>query len=66
MLSIALAATKTLAVLALVIIVWVLVACAAWQIVYYGLGCRKAPIQKAALLSAAIIWVISAAVINLM
>lgn len=65
MVPIILSATKIMAGLALVAFVWILVACAAWQIVYYGFHCRKAPIQKAALLTAAIIWVISAAVINL-
>lgn len=64
MLSIALAATKIMTGLAMAAIMCILVGCASWKIVYNGFHCRKAPIQKAALLTAVIIWGICAAVIN--
>lgn len=61
-----LAAAKALAMMSALTMLIVLVACAAWRLVYYGWGCRKNPIGKTAMLSAAVLWLISAAVINLM
>lgn len=57
---------KALAALSLITMLVVLTACAAWRLVYYGWGCRKNPIGKTAMLTAAFLWLVSAAVINLM
>lgn len=47
--------------LALVMItaLFVLVFISIWRIIYYALGCRKAPIQKTVLIAAAAIWIIA-------
>ena len=42
------------------------IACASWKIVYYGCNCRKNPIGKTAIVVCAVMWVISASVINFM
>jgi hypothetical protein len=34
----------------------------AWQLVYYKFRCRKAPIQKAAILGACILWLLCGAI----
>lgn len=52
--------------LSLTAAVVLLVACSMWQIVYYGCGCRRHPIGKTALLTAAFIWIVSACIINFM
>lgn len=57
---------KALAGLSLMTMLVVLTACATWWLIYYGWGCRKNPIGKTAMLTAAFLWLISAAVINLM
>ena len=57
---------KAVAVLSLITALIILVGFAAWRVVYYGCGCRRNPIQKTALLTAAVLWVLSAAIINLM
>lgn len=64
MAALIIATMKALAALSLVAFVVVLVACSMWQIVYYGCACRRNPIGKTALLTAAVIWVISACIIN--
>lgn len=38
----------------------------AWRFVYYGCNCRRAPIQKAVLLTAAMLWTMSAIVLKLL
>lgn len=40
------------------------IACAVWKIVYYGCNCRKNPLGKTAMITCAIIWVVSASIIN--
>lgn len=57
---------KAVAVLSLIAVLIILVGFGAWRVVYYGCGCRRNPIQKTALLTAAVLWVLSAAIINLM
>lgn len=57
---------KALAALSLTTMLVVLTACAVWRLVYYGWGCRKNPIGKTAMLTAAILWALSAAIINFM
>ena len=52
--------------LGLTAVIVLLVACSMWHIVYYGCGCRRNPIGKTALLTAAFIWVICACIINFM
>lgn len=53
-------------VFAMILSLIVIVGVSAWQIIYYLLGCRKAPIQKTLLTSAALLWVIAGAVIALL
>lgn len=62
--AIILAAVKALAGLSLVAMLIIVTACTAWRIVYYGFECRRAPIQKTAMLTAATLWIICAAIIN--
>lgn len=38
---------------------------AAWRLVYYVCRCRRAPIQKTVLLTAAGLWLVSAAIVAL-
>lgn len=57
---------KAVAVISLITVLIILVGFAAWRVVYYGCGCRRNPIQKTALLTAAVLWVLSAAIINLL
>lgn len=57
---------KALAALSLITMLVVLTACAAWRLIYYGWGCRRNPIGKTIMLTAAILWVVSAAIINFM
>lgn len=66
MAALILATAKALAGLSLTAFIVVLVACSMWQIVYYGCGCRRNPIGKTALLTAAFVWVICACIINFM
>lgn len=61
-----LATAKALAMLSLTAFFVVGIACAAWKIIYYGCNCRRNPIGKTAMLTAAILWVLSAAIINFM
>ena len=59
-------ATAALLVLVAVLILTLIVAVfmLAWWLVYHWIGCRKAPIEKTVLLSIAVIWVISGAIIS--
>ena len=42
------------------------VACAAWKIVYYGCNCRKNPLGKTAMVITAVLWMVTASIINFM
>lgn len=66
MTALILATMKALAALCLITMMVILVSFCAWRVVYYGFHCRRNPIQKSALLTAAVLWMISAAVINFM
>lgn len=63
--TLVMAAGEILAVLSLIGALIALVSCGAWHVVYYGCHCRRNPIGKTALLSAVVLWIISAAIINL-
>lgn len=43
-----------------------LVGMGAWHIIYNVIGCRRAPVQKWAILTVIIIWIISGAIISLL
>ena len=66
MTALILATMKVLAALCLIAIMVILVSFCAWRVVYYGFHCRKNPIQKTALVTAGVLWAISAAVLNVM
>lgn len=53
-------------VFAMILSLVVLVSMGAWHLVYYVIGCRKAPIQKTAITVAVSVWVISGAIISLL
>lgn len=57
-----------LIVLALAMIAALLtVACvSAWKLVYYVMGCRKAPIQKTVLTAAVLVWVVTGGILALL
>ncbi len=56
---------KALAGISIIGMLILVTACVSWRLVYYGWGCRKNPIQKTAMLTAAILWLVSSAIINL-
>lgn len=60
------ATAKALASLSIMAMLIIATACLAWRVVYYGWGCRKNPIGKTAMLTAAFLWLVSAAIINLL
>ena len=64
--SLIIAAAKALSIISLVAMLIILTACGAWRVVYYGFGCRHNPIGKTAMLTAAALWLVSAAIINLL
>ena len=57
-----------LSLLALVMIAALLtVACvSAWKLVYYVMGCRKAPVQKTVLIAAVLVWVVTGGILALL
>ncbi len=65
MTALIIATVKVIGGLSLTTILVGLTACGVWRLVYYGCGCRKNPIGKTAMLTAAILWIVSAAIINL-
>lgn len=43
------------------------VACvSAWKLVYYVMGCRKAPVQKTVLTAAVLVWVVTGGILALL
>lgn len=65
MTALIIATAKALFMLSAVALLIVATACAVWWLVYYGWRCRKNPIQKTAMLTAAVLWLVSSAIINL-
>lgn len=43
------------------------VACvSAWKLVYYVMGCRKAPVQKTVLTAAVLVWIVTGGILALL
>lgn len=53
-------------VFAMILSLIVLVSMGAWHLVYYIIGCRRAPVQKTLLTTAVLLWIIAGAVISLL
>ena len=53
-------------VFAMVITLIGLVFAGAWHFVYYLIGCRRAPIQKAFITGAIVLWIICGAILSLL
>lgn len=66
MLALILGTAKALAAISLVSLMITVTACLAWRVVYYVCGCRRNPIGKTAMLTAAALWLTSSAMINLL
>lgn len=50
----------------MILSVLTLVSMGCWHIIYHVFRCRRAPIQKAVITAASVIWIISGAVISLL
>lgn len=53
-------------VFAMILSLIVLVSMGAWHLVYYMIGCRRAPVQKTLLTTVIFIWIIAGAVISVL
>lgn len=56
-------AAQLLLIIGIIIIMTAGCGIAAWRVVYYVCGCRKAPIEKTVLLTGACLWLVSAALL---
>lgn len=53
-------------VFAMILSLIAIVGVSVWRVIYYVIGCRKAPIQKTLLTSAIVLWVVAGGIIALL